>query len=150
MKNLLKKVFKKCKLFKHVESLTKTPKPLPVYSTSLCSVKFEFNTKTGRKILPNADMNCKSRNLIYCIKCPNCDEIYIGQTGNALSERTRIHRQQIRDPNVRQIPLSNHLETCGNKKFSIFPFHKMYDSSEVRRRIKENNFIEMFKPVLNG
>ena len=65
------------------------------------------NTKTGRKILPNADMNCKSRNLIYCIKCPNCDEIYIGQTGNALSERTRIHRQQIRDPNVRQIPLKS-------------------------------------------
>ena len=38
----------------------------------------DITTKDGTKIYTNANMNCKSANLIYCIKCPNCKEIYIG------------------------------------------------------------------------
>ena len=99
-----------------------------------------INTKSGGKIFANANMNCKSRNLIYCIKYPNCEEIYIGQTGNSLSERMRVHRQQIRNPNLRQIPLSGHLETCANRDFLAFPFYKLHDSSEVKRKVRENKF----------
>ena len=89
-------------------------------------------------------MTCKSANLIYCIKCQNCEQIYIGQTGNSLSERMRVHRQQIRDPSYRQIPLSSHLDTCSGGVFKIFPFYKMRTTSGEHRDIKEKMFIQKF------
>ena len=110
----------------------------------------EITSKDGTKIYTNANMDCKSTNLIYCIKCPNCKEIYIGQTGNALSERMRVHRQQVRDAAYRQIPLSAHIETCGGGNFLIFPFYKMKSQRDTLRDLKERNFIRKFKPILNG
>ena len=110
----------------------------------------EITSKDGTKIYTNANMNCKSSNLIYCIKCPNCEEIYIGQTGNALSERMRVHRQQVREAGYRQIPLSAHIETCGGGNFFIFPFYKMKSPRDTLRELKERNFIKKFRPVLNG
>ena len=38
-----------------------------------------------------------------------CGEDYIGQTGNELRKRMTVHRQQIRNPELRMIPLSEHL-----------------------------------------
>ena len=110
----------------------------------------DITTKDGTKIYTNANMNCKSANLIYCIKCPNCNEIYIGQTGNTLAKRMTVHRQQVREEACRQIPLSAHIETCGGGNFFIFPFFKMRQDSESLREIKERNFIKKFKAVLNG
>ena len=95
----------------------------------------EIILKDGKRIYANANMTCKSANLIYCIKCAKCEEIYIGQTGNALSERMRVHRQQIRDPAYRQIPLSAHLETCAGGAFKVFPFYKMLSDSDTLREI---------------
>lgn len=106
--------------------------------------------KNGKVITPNSKLNCKSKNLIYCITCSGCSENYIGQTGNSLCERMRVHRQQIRSKETRQIPLSGHLDSCGNGVFSVFPFHKMTDNSFAKRQIKENNFIKLFSPKLNA
>ncbi|OOZ57814.1 hypothetical protein [Solemya velum gill symbiont] len=106
--------------------------------------------KNGMNIKPNANMNCKTKNLVYCITCPGCSEWYIGQTGNSLCERMRIHRQQIRSVETRQIPLSAHLETCGSGHFLVFPFHKMTDLNTQKRILKENTFIKLFKPKLNS
>lgn len=87
--------------------------------------------KNGGKIFANANMTCKSRNLIYCIKCLNCSEIYIGQTGNALCERIRIYKQQIRQPHLRQIPLSKHSNVCENQSLIVFPFYKVTDTDNI-------------------
>lgn len=59
-----------------------------------------MNTKLG-KLFTDTNINRKGGNLTYCSKCSNCGGIYVGQTGNALSERSRVHRQQIRVPEVR-------------------------------------------------
>lgn len=106
--------------------------------------------KNGKVIKPNSDLNCKSRNLIYCITCPTCLENYIGQTGNALSERVRVHRQQIRSPETRNIPLSEHLDNCGKGHFWIFPFYKMSELTTSKRISKEDFFVKMFNPSLNA
>ena len=83
-----------------------------------------FIFKNGLVFRVNADMNCKSANLIYCITCTSRHENYIGQMGNSICERVRVHKQQIRHPNLRQIPLSEHLDECANGTFKIFPFYK--------------------------
>ena len=104
--------------------------------------------KTGRKIIPNANMNCKSENLIYCAICPTCKEFYIGQTGRLIA-RVRVHKQQIRDASVRNTPCCQHFAECGKGKFKIFPFYKMWNEDEIPRLSKEDFFIKLLNPKLN-
>ena len=81
-------------------------------------------------------MDCSSKNLLYVIKCEGCEENYIGQTGNDLRKRMTVHRQQIKDPSTRKIPLSAHLSECaGNKDnyFTLFPFYKFPINGERER-----------------
>ncbi|KAK3097235.1 hypothetical protein FSP39_007883 [Pinctada imbricata] len=75
-------------------------------------------------------MNCKSKNLIYVMTCPNCGENYVGQTGTKLADRVRVHKQQIRDPSTRNTPCSGHFDMCGGGSFSIFPFYKVKEDNE--------------------
>ena len=97
-------------------------------------------------------MDCTSRNLIYCIKCAGCGENYIGQTGDQLKNRMTIHRQQINHPDLRQIGLSEHLDTCAhdkNPQFNVIPFYKVKKDCEDTRKAMEKYFICKFKPKLN-
>ena len=45
---------------------------------------FNFN---GRSFRVSANMTCDSRNAIYVITCPGCNELYIVETGNTLRVR---------------------------------------------------------------
>ena len=105
---------------------------------------------SGQSLFANADMTCKSENLVYCIKCSGCGEVYIGQTGNSLLERNRVHKQQIRQPEYRKIPLSNHLQQCSRGLYKIFPFYKLNVNCDIKREIKEKYFIRKFKSRLNA
>ncbi|XP_062579660.1 uncharacterized protein LOC134241640 [Saccostrea cucullata] len=108
---------------------------------------YDFN---GRQFTVNANMSCATKNVIYVITCAGCQEFYIGETSNQLRARVRVHRQHINSPEYRQIPLSEHLDTCGNKQFTIFPFYKLSSESDIQRREKEKHFIHVFKPRLNN
>ena len=91
-------------------------------------------------------------NVIHVIMCNGCGEYDIGHTGDKLRTRRDTNAQQIRDPSVRQIPLSGHLDTvCNSKqKFKMFPFYKMKTDTVADRLPKENHFIKYCKPVLNA
>lgn len=95
-------------------------------------------------------MSCQTRNLLYVITCSGCGELYIGETGSTLRERIRIHKQHINQPEYRKLKVSEHLDLCGKKSFTVFPFYKMYNSNTVERRDKEKHFIRTFKPKLNS
>ena len=64
-----------------------------------------------------------------------------------------VHRQQIRDPTIRQITLSGHLENCARSKtpqFFIFPIYQCTNATTEQERInKETYFITKYKPELN-
>jgi len=96
-------------------------------------------------------MSCTSKNIIYVISCSGCNKQYIGQTSN-LRNRITVHRQQIRDASLRKLPISKHIYSCAkhlNPMFTIFPFYQMYTPDTQSRIIKENFFINKFKPELN-
>ena len=87
-------------------------------------------------------MNCKSKNLIYVMTCNGCGEHYIGQTGDKLCTRITVHRQQIRDPSTRQLPVSDHLETCNRNpsklQFMVVPILKINSDDKAKRIAAEN------------
>ena len=56
-----------------------------------------FNKITGEKFVVTDEMNCKSTNIVYLIRCahPNCPMQYIGQSINSLNTRCIGHRSGI-------------------------------------------------------
>ena len=54
-------------------------------------------------------MTCNTMNLLYVLICNGCNSQYIGGTGNELKTRMTVHRQQIRDPKLRNLKVSKHI-----------------------------------------
>jgi hypothetical protein len=74
------------------------------------------------------------------MRCPTCGENYI------LTDRVRahVHKQQIRDPTLRNTPYGEHFDL-----FLHIPFFLIKEENEQLRKAKENYFINLFKPKLN-
>ena len=98
------------------------------------------------------NLSCKSEYVLYVITCVNCKKQYIGKT-NKLSRRVTVHKQHIRDPKVRMLGVSAHLDSCNKNnqtKFKITPFYKQSNNCDIKLCIMEQHFIDKFKPELNG
>ena len=100
------------------------------------------------------DMDCSSQNLIYALICGNCKKTYIGETGDVLRNRVRVHRQQIDNPSLMNLKVSHHISQCSkhlqkNDKFQIIPIYKIKKDDTNLRRQMETYFINMLMSDLN-
>ncbi|GAB1602736.1 uncharacterized protein LOC115230173, partial [Argonauta hians] len=112
-----------------------------------------YSFKSGQRFQIKHSFSCTSSNLIYLIRCAGCGEEYIGQTGLTLRKRFTVHRQQIKFPHTRKIPLSAHLASCPTNcqpSYHIYPLYQCLKNSETFRIFKEQHFITTFKPKLNS
>ena len=91
-----------------------------------------------------------TQDVIYIITCVGYNEFYIGETGNTLRECCRIHKEQINIPAYRKISVSKHLDECSRGRFTIFPFYRMYNTTDIFRKTKDRCFIDLFHPKLNA
>ena len=57
--------------------------------------------------------------------------------------------QHIRQPQYQQLAVEEHLRTCGEGKFHMFPFFKIIQENKSLRKSYEDYFIDKFKPLLN-
>lgn len=51
---------------------------------------------------------------------------------------TRVHKQQIKDPEYRKIKLSEHIDVCGRGQFKVFPFYKFLQGVQRKEEKKKN------------
>ena len=93
--------------------------------------------------------NCESSNLIYVVIYQGCKEEYIGETGCLVREWMSIYRQHIRQSQYQQLAVEEHLHTCGDGKFHMFPFFKIIHENKSLRKSYEGYFIDKFKRLLN-
>ena len=93
--------------------------------------------------------NCGSSNLIHVVIFQGCKEEYIGETGCLVKERINIYRKHIRQPQYQQLAVEEHLSTCGDGKFHMFPFFKILQENKSLRKSYEDYFIDKFKPLPN-
>lgn len=99
------------------------------------------------------NMNCGTQNLLYVLVCMGCNEYYVGQTGNSLRERNRVHKSQIKNVSIACCPASRHIHTCARNKYPqyrIMPFFKIHSANASLRDAKELYFINKTKALLNG
>ena len=109
-----------------------------------------FNNQPQSPYIIKSPLNCLAKNVIYVINCLSCSKQYIGQT-SSLRERVTVHRQQIREPQLRKLPISKHLAYCtspDNPRFTICPILQKNDKTQ--REILESNLITKYKPELNN
>lgn len=66
-----------------------------------------------------------------------------------LNARVRVHKQQIKDPIVRNTTCCEHFAECVKGKFKLFPFCKLPKENEILRLAKEDHLIKLLKPKLN-
>ena len=69
-----------------------------------------FNTYNIKRIPLTQHLNCKSRNIVYLLKCrQHLRSIYVGQTGRQLNQRLANHRGAVVNPgHKRKWPLYKH------------------------------------------
>ena len=58
------------------------------------------------------NISCEVKNVIYVINCRGCGDDYIGETGNFLSKRVKVHNQQSRIHKTRMLKESEHIDNC--------------------------------------
>lgn len=63
------------------------------------------------------------------------------ETGSTLRKRIRILNQHINQPEYRKLSVSEHLDLCGKKSLTVFPFYEMYKSNTLKRRDIEKNIL---------
>ena len=95
--------------------------------------EFKFNYR-DIPFKVKSQFNCNTSNLLYVItnKYPGCNDEYIGQTGRTLRERERELQYQMS-------LVEEHIRTCGNFKFKIFPFFKLRSMDKI------NSMVNIFR-----
>ena len=107
--------------------------------------------KNGFVLSTNGSFTCSSRNVVYIAICDGCGEFYIGETGDKLSNRFAVHRQQGKiEADNGGLHADQHFRVCGNNKYSVFPFYRPRFEDVTLRREHEEKWIRKLKPVLNG
>ena len=116
-----------------------------LYSYTFKNVDKTFNLK--------AHFSCVSSNLLYIVICPTCGEEYTGETvvdKTKLRDCVRVYLQHIRQPEYQKLKVEEHLRTCGEGTFKIFPLLQMRSSEIDLRRSYERNVLKKYKTKLNN
>ena len=84
----------------------------------------------------------KKANVVYCLPCQSCSEIYIGQTSRLLEARLGEHKADVRKGNVETSAVAEHIWSKGHQvdwqKCSVL----MQESDLHRRCFLESWFIQ--------
>lgn len=92
------------------------------------------------------NLTCNSKNVLYVIECSNCHDNYIGCT-ISLSNRTSLHKSNIKIANNRNLYVSKHIFQCSGGHFKIMPIYQTDLATTIE--LKEQHLIDKYKPALN-
>ena len=85
---------------------------------------YQFQQVNKTFLLKNS-FNCESSNLIYVVICSEYKEKYVKyrkKRGCLVKQRINIYSQHINQPQYKELVVKEHLHTCGDVKFHLFPF----------------------------
>ena len=100
-----------------------------------------------------SEVNCDSINVCYIIKCnkDNCQEYYIGETGNELRKRVRQRRGYVTNKETKKATgLHFNLPGHSISDMEIPILEKIRYNSEAYRKKREQLLISKFDSYYNG
>ena len=98
----------------------------------------------------NAPMNCLSTNVIYCINCKKCQQIYIGQTSRQLKDRFSEHKTSVRTSQKNAI--GDHFNGPGHSlsHMTIFAIEKVFNHGQQILEKRESLIIRNLEAEFKG
>ena len=100
--------------------------------------------RVNKSCLLENSYNCKNSNTIYIVIFRICKKQYTGKMGRLVKQRTNIYRKNLIQPQHQQLTVEEHLLSCGDGKFHMFPFFKMLQENESLRKSYWDYFIDKF------
>ena len=70
-------------------------------------------------------LDCRSKEVVYVIRCKNCNKMYVGETSCELHHRITQHRSDIKTKKTRPVPLHFNTICPGIDNFSVVPVEKV-------------------------
>ena len=123
-------------------------KHLKKYKEHNLSTRISFKAKRLSSCFNLKDKIAKKHehNVVYEVKCPDCDHMYIGECGRRIHERFKDHAGKDKNSHVFKHTLnSGHSEITMNDVKIINKNFKNY----YKRKISEAIYIKQRKPFLN-
>ena len=107
---------------------------------------------TGTKLSSNCQIKDKTKfdrkhDLVYYVKCLECEEDYIGEIGSRLHEWICDHRGKDSKSHVLKHSLENNHKKVSFEDFCII--QNDYTNSKFKQKIPEALFIKELRPSLN-
>ena len=107
---------------------------------------------TGTKLSSNFQLKDKKKfghkhDSVYYVKCPECQEDYIGEIGTRLHERICDHSGKNSKSYMLKLSLENDHKNVSFEDFRILWIG--YNNSKVKWKISEALFIKELRPSLN-
>ena len=87
--------------------------------------------------------DCTSRNVIYCIRCTACNQLYIGETGRRLGDRFREHLLDVKN-NSQDVskPVARHFNQPGHSHNNMKMFGlSLHQGNTESRKCTEQRLI---------
>ena len=108
------------------------------YITNTVSIS---GPKNSTQITDHFD--CTSRNVIYCIRCTACNQLYIGETGRRLGDRFREHLLDVKN-NSQDVskPVARHFNQPGHSHNNMKTFGlSLHQGNTESRKCTEQRLI---------
>lgn len=108
-------------------------------------------TSNNTKIDINTSVNCKSKNLIYCIFCEHCRMQYIGESERTLQERFSEHRAYVTNKYLTKAT-GAHFNLPGHSisDMKVTILEKVHSQDPLVRKEREELFIRKFNTKYRG
>ena len=104
--------------------------------------KFLRSTATNNTVEINRQVNCQTRNILYCITCAKCNIQYIGESERTLQERFSEHKGYAMNNRINKTT-GQHFSQKGHKisDMRVTIIEKIYSSDPAVRKEREKFFI---------
>ena len=100
--------------------------------------KYVKSTATNYTVEVNRQVNCQTKNIVYCITCAKCNIQYIGESERTLQERFSEHRGYVVNEKVNKTT-GEHYNSKGHKvsDMQITILEKIFSSDTAFRKERE-------------
>ena len=97
------------------------------------------------------ELNCKTKNLVYCITCRKCSNQYIGETDRSLQDRFSEHRGYVTRKATHKAT-GEHYNLPGHQMadMQVTILEKILNTDPQFRKTREKMWIERFNTKYKG
>ena len=90
----------------------------------------------------NRQVNCQTKNILYCITCKKCNVQYIGESERTLQDRFSEHKGYVVNQKLNKTT-GEHYNIKGHKvsDMQVTILEKIFSSETAFRKERENYFI---------